>query len=85
MFILSCNIVDLRYFVSQYLLGFPSGSNSKESAYNARDLGSISGLGRSPGGGMAWQPIPVFLPEESPWTKEPGGLQAMGSQGVRHD
>ena len=51
MFILSCNIVDLRYFVSQYLLGFPGGSNSKESAYNARDLGSISGLGRFPGGG----------------------------------
>ena len=22
----------------------------------------------------AWQPTPVFLPEESPWTKEPGGL-----------
>ena len=22
----------------------------------------------------AWQPIPVFLPGESPWTEEPGGL-----------
>ena len=22
----------------------------------------------------AWQPTPVFLPEESPWTEEPGGL-----------
>ena len=21
----------------------------------------------------AWQPTPVFLPVESPWTKEPGG------------
>ena len=21
----------------------------------------------------AWQPIPVFLPRESPWTEEPGG------------
>ena len=27
-----------------------------------------------------WQPIPVFLPGESPWTEEPGGLQSMGSQ-----
>ena len=26
----------------------------------------------------AWQPTPVFLPGESPWTEEPGGLQAMG-------
>ena len=28
----------------------------------------------------AWQPTPVFLPGESPWTEEPGGLQPMGSQ-----
>ena len=25
-------------------------------------------------------PTPVFLPGESPWTEEPGGLQSMGSQ-----
>ena len=30
-------------------LGFPCGSASKESACNAEDLGSILGLGRSPG------------------------------------
>jgi len=28
----------------------------------------------------AWQPTPVFLPGESPWTEEPGGLQSMESQ-----
>ena len=28
---------------------------------------------------------PVFLPEEFPWTEEPGGLQSIGSQRVRHD
>ena len=33
----------------------------------------------------AWQPTLVFLPGESPWTEEPGGLQSMGSQRVRHD
>ena len=41
---------------------FPDGSNSKELAFNARDLGLIPGLGRSPGGGhgnysgiLAWR------------------------------
>ena len=33
----------------------------------------------------AWQPTPVFLPGKCPWTEKPGGLQAMGSQRVRHD
>ena len=31
--------------------GFPGGSDSKEYACNAGDLGSIPGLGRSPGEG----------------------------------
>ena len=30
-------------------LGFPGGSDGKESAFNVRDLGSIPGLGRSSG------------------------------------
>ena len=29
--------------------------------------------------------LPVPLPGESPWTEEPGRLQSMGSQRVRHD
>ena len=33
----------------------------------------------------AWQPTQVFLPGETPWTEEPGGLQSIGSQRVRHD
>ena len=32
-----------------------------------------------------WQPTPVLLPGQSPWTEEPGRLQSMGSQRVRHD
>ena len=32
-----------------------------------------------------WQPTPVLLPGEIPWTEEPGGLQSIGSQRVRHD
>ena len=31
-------------------MGFPGDSDGKESACNAGDLGSIPGLGRSPGG-----------------------------------
>ena len=31
-------------------MGFPGGSDSKESACNVGDLGSITGLGRSLGG-----------------------------------
>ena len=38
---------------SLYLSGFPGGSDGKESACNAGDLGSIPGLGRSLGGGQA--------------------------------
>ena len=32
-------------------LGFPGGSDGKEPACDAGDLGSIPGLGKSPGGG----------------------------------
>ena len=27
----------------------------------------------------------IILAWEIPWTEEPGGLQSVGSQGVRHD
>ena len=35
-------------YMGLVIVGFPCGSAGKESAYNARDLGSIPGLGRSP-------------------------------------
>jgi len=35
-------------------VGFPGGSDNKESACNAGDLGSIPGLGRSPGEGNGY-------------------------------
>ena len=35
-------------------MGFPGGSNSKESACNVGDLGSIPGLGGSPGEGKGY-------------------------------
>ena len=36
-------------FEGQLAKVIPGGSDSKESTYNAGDLGSIPGLGRSPG------------------------------------
>ena len=33
----------------------------------------------------AWQPTPVLLPGESPWTEESGQVQSTGLQRVRHD
>ena len=56
-------------------LGFPGGSDSKECGRPGFDpwVGRI--LWR-----RAWQPTPVLLPGESPWTEESSKLQFMGSQ-----
>ena len=74
--------------VSQILLpisikNFPGGSEDKASACNAEDLGSIPGLGRSPGEGK-WQPAPVFLPGESHGQKSLAGYSPRGCR-VRDD
>ena len=66
------------------IMGFPDGSDGKESTYNMEDLGSVPGLGRFPWRSV-WQSNPVFLPGESPWTEEPGMLQSMWSQRVGHN
>ena len=44
-------------------LGFPGGLADKESTCNVEDLGSIPGLGRSPGEGNRLA-TPVFWPGE---------------------
>ena len=64
--------------------GFPGGLDGKESACNAGELGSIPGLGISSEGGHS-NPLPVFLPGQSPWREGPGGLQFKGLQRVGHD
>ena len=43
-----------RFGMSHGGLGFPGGSAGKEFACNAGDLGSIPGLGRSPGEGKGY-------------------------------
>ena len=45
-------------------MGFPGGSDGKESSYNVGDLASIPGSGRFLWR-RKWQPTPVFLPGES--------------------
>ena len=50
--------------VCYYFETIPGGSDGKEPAYTARDLGQIPGSERSPWR-RAWQIIPVFLPGES--------------------
>ena len=54
--------------------GFPGGSDSKESACNARDLGLIPGSGRSPGG----ESTLVFLPGKFHGQRNPGGYSPWG-------
>ena len=50
-------------------------------------MGSVPELGRSPGVGTElrkWQPVPAFLPG-SLMEEEPGGLQSIGLQRVKHN
>ena len=60
-------------------LGFPGGSDSKESTCNVGDLGFDPLVGKILWR-RAWQSTPVFLPGESPWTQELGGLYPWGSK-----
>ena len=66
-------------------LGFPGGSDGKESACNAEDLGLSPGSGRSPGEGNGNPLQYPCLENPHGQRKEPGGLQSMGSQRVGHD
>ena len=56
-----------------FKMGFPCGSDGKESACNAGDLGSIPGLGRSPGEGKGYPP--QFWPGEFHGLNCPWGLK----------
>ena len=49
--------------------------NLPSHAGDVRDMGSIPGLGRSPGGGHS-SPSSVLV-WRIPWTEEPGRLQSM--------
>jgi len=55
------------------------------SAYNAGDLGSVPGLGRSPGEGNEMATHSSILAWKIPWMEEPGRLHSMGLQIIGHD
>ena len=58
--------------VKPCIKGFPGGSDGKEPTCSAGDW--VRSLGQEDP--RAWR---------TPWTEEPGGLQSMGLQRVRHD
>ena len=68
---------------TEVIWGFPGGSNGEEAACNVGDLGSAPGSRRPPGEGSSY-PL-HYSCWRIPRTEEPGGLQRMGSQRVRHD
>ena len=65
-----------------WTMGFPGGSDGRETACNAGDWGSIPGSGRFPGEGNGYSSI---LAWRIPWTEETGGLQSMKLQRIRYD
>ena len=69
--------------IIEAMWGFPGGSDGKESACNARDLGLILGSKDPLEKEMATHCS--ILVWRIPWTEEPGGLQSMGSQRISHD
>ena len=57
--------------------------NLLATAGDIKDMGSIPGSGRSPGGGNVTHSS--ILAWRIPWTEKPGGLQSMGLQRIGHD
>ena len=65
--------------------GFPGGAsdNTPANAGDVRNVGSISGSGRSLEEGMATHSS--ILTWRIPWMEDPGRLQSTGSQRVRNN
>ena len=61
-------------------MGFPGGSDGKESAGNAGDV--VPSLGQEEPLGKGMTTHSSILAWRSPWTEEPGRLQSIASQGV---
>ena len=77
--------MDVRRSIRHILnrVGFPHGSDGKESACNARDW--LQYLGREDPLEKDIVTHVSILAWRIPWTEEPGRLQFMGSQRVGHD
>ena len=66
------------------VLGLPRWHSGKESICQARDVGLIPGLGRSPGEENG-NPLQYSCLENPLDSGEPGGLQSMGLQRSSHN
>ena len=73
----------IRMMISS-INGFPGGSDRWRIRLQCGRPGFDPWVGKSPWR-RAWQPTPVFLPGESPWTDGPGRLQSTGSPGIGHN
>ena len=72
----------MDYVCVLFLFGLPRWLSGKKFACQA-DVGSMHGSGKSLEKEMAIHSS--VLAWETPWTEEPGGIQAMGSQRVAHN
>ena len=71
---------------SNPISGLPIWLSGKESTCQCsrfKRLGFDPWVGKNPGGGNGTHSS--ILPWKIPWTEEPGGLQFMGLQRVRHN
>ena len=82
------NMCKINWHHSWAFLCLPGGASGKEPACQCRRhkrRGFDPWVGKIPWR-KAWPPTPGFLPGESHEdSEEPGGLQSMGVQKVRHD
>ena len=67
----------LQFGSSSGIVGFPGGSEGKESACNAGDLGSVPGLGRSLGEGNGY-PLQYSPPGKSHGQRSVAGYSPWG-------
>ena len=76
--------IECYLIIGLLVLSFPCGSDGKIICLQRWRPGFDPLIGKIP-----WrrkrQPTLVFLPRAFPWTEEPGRLQSMGLQRVKHD
>ena len=84
-------IVNRRQIIIMHSLsivkGFPGGASGQEPACQCRrhNRCRFNPWVRKIFWRRKWQPTPVFLPRESPWTKELGGPKSTDSQRMGND
>ena len=76
-------------YLYTHIYGFPSGTSGRESTcqYRRHKRHSFNPWVRKIPWSRKWHPAPVFLPGkfQNSRAEEPGGLQSIGPQRVKHD